>query len=103
MICSSTAPSLSWWTSNRGCAASFDTGGEILDWPRSSPNLVRHQTTGTRTMNFTDLPAVNAGLNSLSTLLLLAGFIFIKRGNKLAHQKCMIGALVTSTSFWCVT
>jgi uncharacterized membrane protein YozB (DUF420 family) len=50
-------------------------------------------------MNFTDLPAVNAGLNSLSTLLLLAGFILIKRGNKLAHQKCMIGALVTSTVF----
>lgn len=50
-------------------------------------------------MNFTDLPAVNAGLNSLSTLLLLAGFIFIKRGSKQAHQKCMIAALVTSTLF----
>jgi hypothetical protein len=65
----------------------------------SKPNPFRHQTTGTRTMSFTDLPAVNAGLNSLSTLLLLAGFIFIKRGNKLAHQKCMIGALVTSMVF----
>lgn len=50
-------------------------------------------------MNFTDLPAVNACLNSLSTALLTAGFIFIKRGNKLAHQKCMIGALVTSMVF----
>ena len=50
-------------------------------------------------MNFTDLPAVNAGLNSLSTALLTAGFVFIKRGNKNAHRNCMIGALVTSTVF----
>jgi len=50
-------------------------------------------------MNFTDLPAVNACLNSLSTLLLTAGFVFIKRGNKTAHRNCMVGALVTSTAF----
>lgn len=50
-------------------------------------------------MNFTDLPAVNAGLNGLCTALLTAGFIFIKRGNKLAHRNCMIAALVTSTVF----
>jgi len=50
-------------------------------------------------MSFTDLPAVNACLNSLSTLLLTAGFVFIKRGNKDAHRNCMVGALVTSTAF----
>jgi uncharacterized membrane protein YozB (DUF420 family) len=50
-------------------------------------------------MSFTDLPAVNAGLNSLSTLLLATGFIFIKRGNTTAHRNCMVGALVTSTAF----
>lgn len=50
-------------------------------------------------MSFTDLPAVNACLNSLSTLLLTAGFILIKRGNKNAHRNCMIGALVTSSVF----
>ena len=50
-------------------------------------------------MSFTDLPAVNAGLNSLSTLLLTLGFVFIKRGNKTAHRNCMVGALVTSTAF----
>ena len=48
-------------------------------------------------MSFTDLPAVNAGLNSLSTVLLTAGFVFIKRGNKTAHRNCMVAALVTST------
>ncbi len=50
-------------------------------------------------MNFTDLPAVNACLNGLCTVLLTAGFIFIKRGNKIAHRNCMIAALVTSTIF----
>jgi uncharacterized membrane protein YozB (DUF420 family) len=50
-------------------------------------------------MSFTDLPAVNAGLNSLATLLLTAGFIFIKRGDKIAHRNCMITALLTSMVF----
>ena len=50
-------------------------------------------------MTFTDLPAINAYLNSTSTVLLTAGFIFIKRGNKIAHRNCMGSALVTSTLF----
>jgi putative membrane protein len=50
-------------------------------------------------VNLSDLPALNAGLNSLSTVLLTAGFIFIKRRNERAHRNCMIGALVTSTLF----
>ena len=50
-------------------------------------------------MNFTDLPAVNACLNSLSAILLTAGFIQIKRGNQTAHRNCMVGALATSTLF----
>ena len=50
-------------------------------------------------MTFTDLPAINACLNGASTVLLTAGFIFIKRGNKTAHRNCMVAALVTSTAF----
>ncbi len=50
-------------------------------------------------MTFTDLPAINACLNGFCTVLLTAGFIFIKRGNKIAHRNCMIAALVTSTIF----
>ena len=50
-------------------------------------------------MTFADLPAINAGLNSTSALLLTAGYVFIKRGNKLAHRNCMIAAFVTSTIF----
>jgi len=50
-------------------------------------------------MNFTDLPAVNACLNGASTVLLAAGYVFIKRGDKNAHRNCMVGALVSSTAF----
>jgi len=45
------------------------------------------------------LPAVNASLNGLTTLVLLAGWIFIKRQNRVAHAACMISALVLSTLF----
>ncbi len=50
-------------------------------------------------MSFTDLPAVNACLNSVSAILLTVGFIQIKRGNRIAHRNCMIGALATSALF----
>ena len=50
-------------------------------------------------MTFHDLPAVNAMLNGLSAVFLTAGFVFIKRGNKVAHRNCMISALGTSVIF----
>jgi len=50
-------------------------------------------------MSVQDLPAVNATLNGLSALMLLSGFVFIKKGNRKAHQKCMIGAFSTSVVF----
>jgi uncharacterized membrane protein YozB (DUF420 family) len=50
-------------------------------------------------VSLADLPAVNATLNGLSALLLAAGFVCIKRGNKIAHRNCMMGALATSVLF----
>jgi uncharacterized membrane protein YozB (DUF420 family) len=50
-------------------------------------------------MTILDLPAVNATLNALSATFLVAGFVFIKRGNKIAHRNCMISAFVTSVVF----
>lgn len=50
-------------------------------------------------MTFRDLPHVNASLNALATLLLLAGFIFIKRRNIKAHAACMVSAFITSIVF----
>ena len=37
-------------------------------------------------MNGTDLPAINAGLNALSTLFLISGWAFIRSGRRIAHR-----------------
>jgi putative membrane protein len=50
-------------------------------------------------MNISDLPAINACFNAGSTLLLIAGYVLIKRQRQIAHRNCMIGALITSTLF----
>ncbi len=50
-------------------------------------------------MSITDLPVVNATLNGLSAIFLALGFVFIKRGNKIAHRNCMIAAFITSAIF----
>ena len=50
-------------------------------------------------MTISDLPVLNASLNALSTVFLTLGFIFIKRGQKIAHRNCMIAAVTTSAVF----
>ena len=50
-------------------------------------------------MTVSNLPAINAALNFLSTILLVLGYMFIRRENQLAHRNCMVGALVTSAIF----
>ena len=50
-------------------------------------------------MSFSDLPAVNACLNGASTVLLTLGYVYIKRGNQIAHRNCMVGAVITSAVF----
>jgi uncharacterized membrane protein YozB (DUF420 family) len=45
------------------------------------------------------LPTVNAALNSLATLLLVAGWVFIRRGQWRAHRAAMIAAFAVSTLF----
>ena len=50
-------------------------------------------------MTFSDLPAINACLNSLSTIFLTLGFIFIRQKKIEAHRNCMIAAFCTSTLF----
>ena len=46
-----------------------------------------------------DLPGVNAALNTASALLLAAGYLFIRNGRVAAHRRCMLTALLTSTLF----
>jgi len=45
------------------------------------------------------MPGFNACLNSLSALLLVTGFVFIRRGNKTAHRICMGSAFLVSVVF----
>ena len=50
-------------------------------------------------MTLSDLPAVNASLNTLSTIFLTAGYIFIRRQRQVAHRNCMIAAVISSALF----
>lgn len=50
-------------------------------------------------MTVSDLPALNACLNGTATLLLTAGFIFIKSGRVAQHRACMVSAFLVSCVF----
>jgi uncharacterized membrane protein YozB (DUF420 family) len=50
-------------------------------------------------MTVTDLPALNAALNSVATLFLVIGWRFIRRGDMVRHRACMLGALAASALF----
>ena len=50
-------------------------------------------------MSISDLPTLNANLNSISAILLTIGYVFIKQKNREAHRRCMLGAFTTSTLF----
>lgn len=45
------------------------------------------------------LPALNAALNSASAFLLVAGYLFIRKKKIAAHRLCMLSALGSSTVF----
>ncbi len=46
-----------------------------------------------------DLPTVNAALNSLSALFLVVGYLFIRAKKVTAHKACMLSAFASSTLF----
>lgn len=50
-------------------------------------------------MTLRDIPALNAALNGLATVLITAGFILIKTGRKEAHRKVMTAAMGVSALF----
>lgn len=50
-------------------------------------------------ITISDLPTVNATLNTISTVLLIIGFLMIRRRNIVAHRNCMIAAFVVSGLF----
>lgn len=50
-------------------------------------------------MSVHDIPALNAGLNALATVLMTAGFLFIKQGKREAHRAAMLSAGAVSAVF----
>jgi putative membrane protein len=50
-------------------------------------------------MTVRDLPALNAVLNASCAMLLLLGWLLIRRGRREAHRRVMIAALAASALF----
>ena len=50
-------------------------------------------------MTVSDLPAVNASLNFVSTIFISAGWYLIRRGHWRRHVACMVTAVISSTFF----
>ncbi len=50
-------------------------------------------------MTVHDLPAIEATLNATATVLITAGFVFIRRGDRSRHRACMLAAAVASALF----
>ncbi len=50
-------------------------------------------------MTVQDIPTLNAALNATATVLILAGFVFIKQGKRDAHRAAMFSAGVVSAIF----
>ena len=61
--------------------------------------LYFRETSDTTATWIDQLPALNALLNSISTVLIVAGFAAIKRKNYIAHMKFMLSAFVASSLF----
>jgi putative membrane protein len=49
--------------------------------------------------SISDLPAINASLNLVSTVFIAMGWYFIRQGAWRRHMTCMIAAVVSSTCF----
>jgi len=50
-------------------------------------------------MHVSFLPTLNAMLNATSGLLIVCGFVLIRRKHIRAHRACMIGAVISSSLF----
>jgi uncharacterized membrane protein YozB (DUF420 family) len=50
-------------------------------------------------MTVSDLPHLNASLNALSTVLIVAGYVMVRRRRIAAHKACMLSATGVSAAF----
>jgi putative membrane protein len=56
-------------------------------------------TTTSVAVQISDLPAINASLNFVSTIFISAGWFWIRRNVWQRHVPCMIAAIISSTAF----
>jgi len=54
---------------------------------------------GSKQLDVSGLPRLNAGLNAASAILLSAGYVFIRRGQVKRHRACMLTAFGLSALF----
>ena len=66
---------------------SRDNSATVTDRPYSKP------------MTISDLPAINASFNLVSTLFIASGWYLIRRGAWRRHMACMIVAVISSVFF----
>jgi uncharacterized membrane protein YozB (DUF420 family) len=50
-------------------------------------------------MAISDLPALNATLNGIATVLLVTAYVLIRKGRRDAHKKFMLAAIAVSALF----
>src|SRR3954463_13663377 len=50
-------------------------------------------------MTISDLPALNASMNAISTVFISAGWWLVRRGHWRQHIACMLTAVLSSTAF----
>ena len=50
-------------------------------------------------MSVRDLPTLNAALNAASAVLLVTGYVLIRRGRQEAHRRAMLAAVTCSALF----
>jgi putative membrane protein len=50
-------------------------------------------------LSLSDIPTLNASLNGTSAVLLVTGYVLIRRKNRNAHKLCMLGAVGVSVAF----
>jgi len=50
-------------------------------------------------MDISSIPTLNASLNGVATLLLMAGWMAIRQGRRLLHMRLMVSALAVSALF----
>ncbi len=50
-------------------------------------------------MTVSDLPSVNAALNACAAVFLVLGWVLIRRGERRAHRRAMLGAVACSVLF----